>query len=185
MSLTTPAIPIAQPVQSTPTQNVEVQSLVPRSQTPNFDKEVLEPLRVAQAEKAREDAEKERIAAEKAAEAARIAEEARKAKKARIAAEEAQKASERATQQSTTLGGAWAALRQCESGGSYEKNTGNGYYGAYQFDIGTWANYGGYRIPSDAPPAVQDAKAMDTQARRGWSPWPACSKKLGLSSGGS
>ena len=74
----------------------------------------------------------------------------------------------------------WAALRNCEAGGNYATNTGNGFYGAYQFDIGTWNGYGGYRLPSDAPPAVQDQKAQMTQAARGWSPWPSCSRQLGL-----
>lgn len=79
-----------------------------------------------------------------------------------------------------TTDGAWAALRACESGGNYAANTGNGYYGAYQYNSGTWNNYGGYARADLAPPAVQDAKAQDTQSRRGWSPWPACSRKLGL-----
>lgn len=75
---------------------------------------------------------------------------------------------------------AFAKLRMCESGGIYSRNSGNGFYGAYQYDIGTWANYGGYARADLAPPAVQDAKARETQARRGWNPWPACSRKLGL-----
>lgn len=75
---------------------------------------------------------------------------------------------------------AFAQLRFCEAGGDYTKNTGNGFYGAYQYNLGTWANYGGYARPDLAPPAVQDAKARETQARRGWNPWPACSRKLGL-----
>lgn len=74
--------------------------------------------------------------------------------------------------------GALARLRSCE--GSYTSNTGNGYYGAYQFDISTWANYGGYRIPSDAPPAVQDEAAWRLYQRRGWQPWPSCRIKMGL-----
>jgi resuscitation-promoting factor RpfB len=73
---------------------------------------------------------------------------------------------------------ALAALRSCE--GSYTSNTGNGYYGAYQFDIGTWGGYGGYSNASQAPPAVQDQKARDTYVARGWSPWPSCSQSLGL-----
>lgn len=63
-------------------------------------------------------------------------------------------------------------IRMRESGGNYATNTGNGYYGAYQYDVGTWNNYGGYRYASDAPPAVQDAKAAETYAARGCSPWP-------------
>ncbi len=64
-------------------------------------------------------------------------------------------------------------VRLRESGGNYATNTGNGYYGAYQYDVGTWNNYGGYRYASDAPPEVQDAKAAETYARRGCSPWPS------------
>lgn len=75
---------------------------------------------------------------------------------------------------------AWAKLRACESGGNYNINTGNGYYGAYQYNNGTWNNYGGYARADLAPAAVQDAKARETQASRGWNPWPACSSKLGL-----
>lgn len=73
---------------------------------------------------------------------------------------------------------ALARLRSCE--GSYTSNTGNGYYGAYQFDRQTWGNYGGYAVASDAPPAVQDEKAWLTYQRRGWQPWPSCSIKMGL-----
>ena len=74
--------------------------------------------------------------------------------------------------------GALAKLRSCE--GSYTSNTGNGYYGAYQFDIRTWGGYGGYTRASDAPAAVQDQKAWETYQRRGWQPWPTCKNKMGL-----
>ncbi len=74
--------------------------------------------------------------------------------------------------------GALARLRSCE--GSYTSNTGNGYYGAYQYDIGTWANYKGYANASLAPPAVQDEKAWLTYQARGWRPWPSCSRSQGL-----
>lgn len=73
---------------------------------------------------------------------------------------------------------ALARLRSCE--GSYTSNTGNGYYGAYQYDAQTWGGYKGYAVASDAPPAVQDEKAWETYQRRGWQPWPSCSASQGL-----
>jgi uncharacterized protein YabE (DUF348 family) len=76
---------------------------------------------------------------------------------------------------------AFARLRQCESGGNYAANTGNGYYGAYQFSIGTWGSMGtGYDRPDHAPPVVQDNAAMQLQSRSGWGQWPACARKLNL-----
>ena len=77
---------------------------------------------------------------------------------------------------------ALAKLRTCE--GAYTSNTGNGYYGAYQFNLGTWRSNApsGYEnaIPSSVPPEVQDQAAANLYKRRGWSPWPACSKSRGL-----
>jgi LysM repeat protein len=63
-------------------------------------------------------------------------------------------------------------VRARESGGNYGANTGNGYYGAYQFDVGTWGGYGGYARADLAPAAIQDAKFQETYGRRGCSPWP-------------
>ena len=76
--------------------------------------------------------------------------------------------------------GSWAALRKCESGGRYNLNSGNGYYGAYQFAIGTWQRLGFAGYPHEASPAVQDAAAKKLQEKSGWGQWPACSRKLGL-----
>ena len=76
----------------------------------------------------------------------------------------------------------FARLRQCESGGNYAINTGNGFYGAYQFDRGTWNGLGYPGRADQASPATQDAAAAKLQSQRGWSPWPACSRKLGLGS---
>jgi hypothetical protein len=73
-----------------------------------------------------------------------------------------------------------AALRKCESGGNYKINTGNGYYGAYQFALGTWRRLGYSGYPHEAAPATQDEAAVKLQAKAGWGQWPACSRKLGL-----
>lgn len=73
-----------------------------------------------------------------------------------------------------------AALRECESGGNYQINTGNGYYGAYQFSASTWRSLGYSGLPHNASPATQDRAARELQARSGWGQWPACSRKLGL-----
>lgn len=80
----------------------------------------------------------------------------------------------------SSLGGDFAELRQCESGGDYAADTGNGYYGAYQFSASTWSNLGFAGLPSNAAPATQDQAAMELQARSGWGQWPACSTALGL-----
>jgi Transglycosylase-like domain len=74
----------------------------------------------------------------------------------------------------------WAALRKCESGGNYKINTGNGYYGAYQFAANTWRRLGYPGLPHEASPAVQDEAARKLQAKVGWGAWPACTRKLGL-----
>lgn len=68
-------------------------------------------------------------------------------------------------------GGFFACTRNIESGGNYAVNTGNGYYGAYQFDLGTWRSVGGSGLPSDASPAEQDARAATLYAQRGNQPW--------------
>ena len=70
----------------------------------------------------------------------------------------------------------WAALRMCESSGNYAINTGNGYYGAYQFDLPTWQSVGGTGYPHQASPAEQDARALMLYRKRGWQPWECASK---------
>ncbi|MGH9066746.1 MAG: transglycosylase family protein [Acidimicrobiales bacterium] len=85
---------------------------------------------------------------------------------------------------SPSSGSVWQALANCESGGNYATDTGNGYYGAYQFSAATWHSLGYAGLPSQASPAVQDQAAARLQARSGWDQWPACSAQLGLSSYG-
>jgi hypothetical protein len=74
----------------------------------------------------------------------------------------------------------WERLRRCESGGRYNINTGNGFYGAYQFLPSTWRGLGFPGMPHQAPPSMQDEAAQKLQARSGWGQWPACTRKLGL-----
>jgi hypothetical protein len=79
-----------------------------------------------------------------------------------------------------SLGGVWACIRNHESGGNYAINTGNGYYGAYQFSLSTWYSVGGTGLPSQASPAEQDMRAQILQARSGWGPWPTTSVMCGV-----
>lgn len=74
----------------------------------------------------------------------------------------------------------WARLAACESGGNPATNTGNGYYGAFQFSLPTWRSVGGIGYPHDQPYEVQLAAAQRLQARSGWGQWPTCARRLGL-----
>ncbi len=77
----------------------------------------------------------------------------------------------------------WDRLAQCESSGNWAINTGNGYYGGLQFDLGTWAAYGGTAFaerPDLATREQQITVAEALYAKRGFQPWPACRVKLGL-----
>lgn len=78
-------------------------------------------------------------------------------------------------------GSTWDALAQCESGGNWAINTGNGYYGGLQFSLGTWQAHGGAGNPASASRGAQIAVAERVLASQGWGAWPACSAKLGLS----
>jgi hypothetical protein len=77
----------------------------------------------------------------------------------------------------------WNRLAQCESGGNWRINTGNGYYGGVQFSLGSWNAVGGNRYaprPDLATRTQQVAAAERLLAIQGWGAWPACSRKLGL-----
>ncbi|SFS09453.1 Transglycosylase-like domain-containing protein [Agrococcus baldri] len=75
----------------------------------------------------------------------------------------------------------WDALAQCESGGNWSINTGNGYYGGLQFSLSTWQAYGGSGNPADASRAEQIRVAENTLAGQGWGAWPSCSAQIGAS----
>jgi len=75
----------------------------------------------------------------------------------------------------------WDRLAQCESGGNWAINTGNGYYGGLQFSLGTWRAYGGSGYPHQASRTTQIAIATKVRnAAGGYGAWPACAAKLGL-----
>lgn len=67
-----------------------------------------------------------------------------------------------------------AKVRRCESGGNYRANTGNGFYGAYQFMVGTWQSVGGRGYPHQASPLEQDYRAVLLVKRSGRGQWPVC-----------
>jgi resuscitation-promoting factor RpfB len=81
---------------------------------------------------------------------------------------------------STPSGSVWDKLAECESGGNWSINTGNGYYGGLQFSLSTWRAYGGSGYPHQASRDEQIRIAKKLQADAGWGAWPACSSKLGL-----
>jgi len=74
----------------------------------------------------------------------------------------------------------WDAIAQCESGGNWQSNSGNGYYGGLQFDKQTWNAYGGSQyagLPSQATREQQIAIATKVRdARGGYGAWPVCGK---------
>ncbi|MFF7378983.1 transglycosylase family protein [Streptomyces massasporeus] len=75
----------------------------------------------------------------------------------------------------------WDAVAQCEAGGNWSINTGNGYYGGLQFSASTWAGYGGTKY---AATADQATKAQQIEigekvlAGQGKGAWPVCGKGL-------
>ena len=77
---------------------------------------------------------------------------------------------------------AWDKLAQCESGGNWKINTGNGYSGGLQFSQSTWRAFGGKGSPHSASRAEQIAVAERTLAAQGWNAWPSCSRKAGVRS---
>lgn len=74
----------------------------------------------------------------------------------------------------------WDKIAQCESGGNWSTDTGNGYYGGLQFSLSSWQAYGGTGYPNQASRSEQIAVAQRLQAAQGWSAWPVCSANIGL-----
>ncbi|GJF34715.1 hypothetical protein KNE206_74150 [Kitasatospora sp. NE20-6] len=81
----------------------------------------------------------------------------------------------------------WDKVAQCESGGNWRINTGNGFYGGLQFTARTWKGFGGARYAAYAHQASkteQIAVAEKVLASQGPGAWPVCSKRAGLTRGG-
>ncbi|MFJ4872737.1 transglycosylase family protein [Streptomyces sp. NPDC088757] len=78
----------------------------------------------------------------------------------------------------------WGCVAECESGGRWHVNTGNGFYGGLQFWQPTWVEHGGLthaRRADLATRAQQIEVAEEVLRTQGWGAWPVCSKRYGLS----
>ncbi|MFF3564131.1 transglycosylase family protein [Streptomyces sp. NPDC002574] len=77
----------------------------------------------------------------------------------------------------------WQDVAQCESGGRWEANSGNGFYGGLQIYQPTWVSFGGLDFADRADLASADEQITVAEAilrSQGWQAWPTCSRRLGL-----
>ena len=74
----------------------------------------------------------------------------------------------------------WDALAQCESGGNWSADTGNGHYGGLQFAPGTWAANGGVGSPATASRTEQIRVARNVLRTQGIGAWPICGGPIGV-----
>lgn len=84
---------------------------------------------------------------------------------------------------SVANGSVWDRLAECESGGNWSTNTGNGYHGGLQFNPTTWNSMGGDQYAPTADKATREqqiAVASKLQSQAGWGQWPACTSAMGL-----
>lgn len=96
---------------------------------------------------------------------------------------EAQAAAPEVAAPAVDNGSVWDALAECESGGNWSIDTGNGFYGGVQFHPGTWRATGGEQYAPMADQATREeqiAVAERVLADQGWGAWPSCSRQLGL-----
>jgi hypothetical protein len=68
----------------------------------------------------------------------------------------------------------WQGVAECESGGNWSTNTGNGYYGGLQFSLETWRAYGGRGMPDERPAWYQSGIAERVKNQSGLHHWPHC-----------
>lgn len=77
----------------------------------------------------------------------------------------------------------WSCVADCESGGRWNANTGNGFYGGLQFSQSTWEKFGGLQHAPRADLATREQQieiAEKVLAVQGWGAWPVCSSRYGL-----
>jgi Spy/CpxP family protein refolding chaperone len=77
----------------------------------------------------------------------------------------------------------WDAMAQCESGGNWSANTGNGFYGGLQFTPATWAANGGMGSPAEAGRDEQIRVARNVLRTQGLGAWPVCGGPVGQAAG--
>lgn len=71
----------------------------------------------------------------------------------------------------------WDAVAACESGGNWAINSGNGYYGGLQFNLGTWRANGGSGMPHQASKSEQIRVAENIAHSQGMGAWPVCGRR--------
>ena len=79
-----------------------------------------------------------------------------------------------------TVGTVWDQLAECESGGDWQINSGNGFYGGLQFTLTSWRAVGGTGYPHENSREEQILRAEILQDLQGWGAWPGCARRLGL-----
>ncbi len=77
----------------------------------------------------------------------------------------------------------WDAMAQCESGGNWAADTGNGFYGGLQFTPATWASHGGIGSPAAASREEQIRVARNVMQTQGLGAWPVCGGPIGQATG--
>ena len=84
-----------------------------------------------------------------------------------------------AAAQQNDLVSRWSGVAQCESGGNWSINTGNGYYGGLQFSLSSWRAVGGTGYPHQNSPYEQAVRAEKLKAVQGLGAWPHCGYRYG------
>ena len=86
----------------------------------------------------------------------------------------------RAAAPAVPSGSVWDRLAECESGGDWSINTGNGHFGGLQFTLQSWRGVGGTGYPHEHGRDAQIHRAERLLALQGWGAWPGCARQLGL-----